>query len=218
MDISLLSLMSLGAALGMKNAVEPDHVTAVSTIAAKSRRIWTASLAGVFWGIGHTAALFAVGMLLILTKSEIPDGWAKLTEFCVGVMIVVLGISSLLDLRRREPANERQEPREKTAYWKTLMIGVVHGFAGSAAMVLLTMSLMRHVWEGALFILVFGLGTVAGMLLTTTVIGMPFALTSGKIRLNRALAGLAGAFSVAFGLYYMFETGVHEILVAHWPS
>src|SRR6476646_10202738 len=76
MEITFFSVLALGFVLGIKHAVEPDHVIAVSTIASRSRKIWHASLAGVFWGIGHTATLFIVGITFILMKGEIPEKWA----------------------------------------------------------------------------------------------------------------------------------------------
>ena len=82
MEITLFSVLTIGFILGIKHAIEPDHVIAVSTIASKSKKLWHASLAGVFWGIGHTSTLFIIGILLILMKNDI-----------VGQMVHVIGIS-----------------------------------------------------------------------------------------------------------------------------
>lgn len=214
---SLLSLLALGCVLGIKHAIEPDHVVAVSTIASKSNKIWSASLAGAFWGIGHTATLFAVGMFLIFTKTEIPEKWAMLLEFCVGVMIVYLGMYSILSMKKKEQRHLHDGRSERNlSYTKTMLIGIMHGFAGSAAMVLLTMSLIDTAWQGALFILVFGVGTVAGMLIATTIIGLPFVFTSKKIQINRLLVGLTGTISVLFGLFYMYDLGMNEGLFTLW--
>jgi len=216
MDFSLLTLLALGGALGVKHAMEPDHVVAVSAIASKSNKLWRASLAGAFWGIGHTATLFAVGMFLIVTKAEIPEKWAMLLEFCVGVMIVFLGVRCLADAMSSDRRSPSVRAGRGISYRDTMLVGVLHGFAGSAAMVLLTMSLMEHIWQGALFILVFGAGTAAGMLLATTLIGLPFVMSAGKARLNRILVGFAGTFSVLFGLYYMYNIGIYEGLLTQW--
>lgn len=166
MEISLLSTLAFGFILGIKHAIEPDHVIAVSTIASGSKKLWRSSLAGVFWGIGHTATLFIVGLVLILMKS--------------------------------------------------MLVGLVHGLAGSAAMTLLTMSTVKSVWEGAVYILVFGVGTVVGMLLFTTVIGIPFVISAKKIKINKALTQITGVISTAFGFYYMYNLGITEELFKLW--
>jgi ABC-type nickel/cobalt efflux system permease component RcnA len=102
MEISLLSVLAVGFILGIKHAIEPDHVIAVSTITSHSKKLWRASLAGVFWGIGHTATLFIVGLILILMKGEIPEIWDMSLEFAVGIMLIYLGITSLFSSRKKK--------------------------------------------------------------------------------------------------------------------
>ncbi|MBO8164113.1 MAG: sulfite exporter TauE/SafE family protein [Brevibacillus sp.] len=234
MESSLLTILLLGFWLGIKHAIEPDHVIAVSTIASRSRNLWRSSLAGVYWGIGHTATLFIVGIILILMKSSIPDKWAMSLEFTVGVMLVGLGLSNALLLHRhgQQPETRRmiesrrgaplsfstfkEHQHDDLSYWKSAGIGLVHGLAGSAALVLLTMELVPSVWAGALYILCFGAGTVLGMLLFTTVLGIPFVLTVNRTRLNTVLTQLTGVISIVFGLYYMYNLGVTEGLFRLW--
>lgn len=217
MGFGFFSLLALGCVLGIKHAVEPDHVAAVSAIAARSRRLLGAAMAGIFWGIGHSATLFAVGMALLWTRTEIPDRWALTLEFLAGAMIVFLGAGSLRSAMKRDGRDPvRSAAAETDGRLKTMLVGIVHGLAGSAALALLLMSLLDSAWQGALFLLSFGTGTVIGMLAATTVIGLPFVLTADKRRLNRRLVGLAGAASVLFGLFYMHEIGVKEGLIALW--
>ncbi|WP_213526118.1 sulfite exporter TauE/SafE family protein [Paenibacillus sp. J31TS4] len=236
MEASLLSILALGFVLGIKHAIEPDHVIAVSTIASRSKQLWRSSLAGVFWGIGHTATLFVVGTALILMKDEIPDKWAMSLEFLVGIMLVYLGVTtftslSRLRLRRHEHEGSvhkhvlaagpgGSEPHRHTgfSYWKSLAIGFIHGLAGSGAMVLLTMSTVNGVGQGIVYILIFGAGTVVGMLLFTTLLGIPFVLSSGRLTLNAMLTRATGVISVGFGLYYMYNLGVNEGLFQLWFS
>ena len=114
MEITLLSVLAIGFLLGIKHAIEPDHVIAVSTIASKSKKLWDASLAGVFWGIGHTATLFIVGIILILMKGDISDKWSMSLEFLVGIMLVYLGITSLLSSRKnKQHAHLHEEHSEQ---------------------------------------------------------------------------------------------------------
>lgn len=95
MEMSLLLVLAIGFVLGIKHALEPDHIIAVSTIASQSKKIWKSSLAGVFWGIGHTLTLLVFGVILILLKNEIPEAWAMSLEFLVGIMLVYLGITTI---------------------------------------------------------------------------------------------------------------------------
>lgn len=109
MDITLFSVLAIGFLLGIKHAIEPDHVIAVSTIASKSRKLWDASLAGVFWGIGHTVTLFTIGIILILMKDDISHKWSMSLEFLVGIMLVYLGITSFLSSRKNKQHAHLQE-------------------------------------------------------------------------------------------------------------
>jgi ABC-type nickel/cobalt efflux system permease component RcnA len=235
MEASMLSVLSLGFVLGIKHAIEPDHVIAVSTIASRSKKILRSSLAGVFWGIGHTATLFIVGFMLILMKGEIPEKWAMSLEFLVGIMLVYLGVSTFVSFKNihnhkqsrvgeeREYYHSHTQNNEhehkadgKAQYFKSMMIGLVHGLAGSAAMVLLTLSTVSSPWEGAGYILVFGAGTIVGMLFFSTVIGLPFVLSAKKLNLNKTFSQAAGIVSILFGLYYLYNLGITEGLFNLW--
>ena len=236
MEFTLLSVLALGFILGIKHAVEPDHVIAVSTIASKSKKIWDASLAGVFWGIGHTVTLFIVGIMFILMKGEIPEIWAMSLEFLVGIMLVYLGVTTILSLRNvhvHEHEHEGDEHKhihshqhegnhnhihehKKVSLVKSMVIGFVHGLAGSGAMILLTMSTVKSVWEAVMYILIFGVGTVIGMLFFTTIIGIPFVFSTKRLTVNKALTVTMGAISTVFGIYYMYNLGINEGLFYLW--
>jgi ABC-type nickel/cobalt efflux system permease component RcnA len=236
MEVSLLSIVALGFVLGIKHAIEPDHVIAVSTIASQSKKLFRSSLAGVFWGIGHTATLFIVGIILIVMKDKIPEKWAMSLEFLVGIMLVYLGITTLrsfknihvhksehdgekhkhLHSHKLNGEHEHTHQHINVDYFRSMLIGLVHGLAGSGAMVLLTMSTVKSVWEGAIYILVFGAGTVIGMLFFTTIIGLPFVLSAKKLSLNITLTRMTGVISTGYGIYYMYNLGVTEGLFKLW--
>lgn len=222
MEVTLLSVLALGFLLGIKHAIEPDHVIAVSTIASKSKRLWHASLAGVYWGIGHTATLFIIGIVLIFMKNGISEKWAMSLEFLVGIMLVYLGIVSILTIRKNKKHSHLSigqpvdENKREVSYVKSVLIGFVHGLAGSAAMVLLTMSTVNTAWQGGLYILIFGVGTVTGMLIFTTVIGIPFVLTKKRMDVSKVLIVTTGVISLLFGLYYMYNLGINEGLFSLW--
>ncbi|OAH52798.1 urease accessory protein UreH [Domibacillus aminovorans] len=236
MEVSYLSILALGFVLGIKHAIEPDHIIAVSTIASQSKKLLRSSLAGVFWGIGHTATLFIVGIIFILMKDEIPAEWAMSLEFLVGIMLVYLGVTTILSFKNihihehehdteehkhvhsheHSGKHEHKHRHKNVSYLKSLLIGLVHGLAGSGAMILLTMSTVKSVWEGAIYILIFGAGTVVGMLFFTTIIGIPFVFSAKKRSLNKTLTQITGVVSTVFGIYYMYNLGVIEGLFKLW--
>jgi sulfite exporter TauE/SafE len=233
MEDSLYMVMLLGFILGMKHALEPDHIIALSTIASRSKSLWRSSLTGVFWGIGHTATLFVIGLLLIILKLELSLKLSMSLEFLVGIMLVYLGFSTVISFRRKKihihehqhegiPHNHFHEKHEHThssfSYIKSTMIGMIHGLAGSAAMALLVMSTVSSVWKGIMYILVFGLGTVFSMLIVTTILGLPFVLSTKKLKLNTKFILATGALSILFGLYYMYNLGINEGLFKLWFS
>lgn len=94
--MNLLTTLMIGFILGIKHAIEPDHVIAVSTIVSRTKKLWTSSLVGIFWGIGHTITLLIFGMFFIFMKKDIPHEWAISLEFAVGIMLVYLGIYSIV--------------------------------------------------------------------------------------------------------------------------
>jgi sulfite exporter TauE/SafE len=225
MGISFLSVLALGFVMGSKHAIEPDHVIAVSTIASQSKKLSRSSLAGVFWGIGHTATLFIVGIILLIMKGEIPEKWAMSLEFLVGIMLVYLGITTITSIKKihvhhKEQdcgTNHNQENQPVIqSYIKSLVIGLVHGLAGSGAMVVLTMSTVNSVLESVIYILIFGFGTVFGMLFFTTILGIPFIISAKRVSINKSLTQITGVISTVFGIYYMYNIGVGEGLFKMW--
>ncbi|WP_010677705.1 HoxN/HupN/NixA family nickel/cobalt transporter [Bacillus timonensis] len=238
MEVTFFSVLALGLILGIRHAIEPDHVIAVSTIASQSKKLWNASLAGVFWGIGHTVTLFLVGLVVILMKNEIPEKWAMSLEFLVGIMLVYLGVRTILAFRnihkhkhkhvhdgeeqthvhslQKNGEHEHKNKHKYTSYLGSMFIGFVHGLAGSGAMVLLTMGTVNSVGEAVIFILIFGLGTVIGMLFFTTIIGIPFVLSKKRRTVSSTFGLITGAISTVFGIYYMYNLGINEGLLNLW--
>jgi ABC-type nickel/cobalt efflux system permease component RcnA len=236
MEVTLLTVLALGFILGIKHAIEPDHVIAVSTIASQSKKLWNASLAGVFWGIGHTVTLFIIGIILILMKGKISEKWAMSLEFLVGIMLVYLGVKTILSFKnihvhhhkhdgddhkhvhshQNSGEHKHKHQHQNVTYLESMLIGLVHGLAGSGAMVLLTMSTVKNVGEAAIYILIFGAGTVIGMLFFTTIIGIPFVLGKKRKTISRPLGITIGAISTVFGVYYMYNLGVNDGLFNLW--
>lgn len=218
-EINLLSILMIGFLLGIKHALEPDHVIGVSTLACQSKRLWKSSLVGVFWGVGHTGTLFIVGMIIIMLKISITDKWAMSLEFLVGIMLVYFGVTAVHSRKKwqtQQAETLEWDERRQSPYVKPLLMGFIHGLAGSASMILLTFSTVNSVGEGALYILVFGSGTIISMLLFNTLLGIPFVLSKDKRTVNTTLVQFAGLISLVFGLYYMYNLGVTEGLFMLW--
>lgn len=238
MENNLLMVLVIGLVLGFKHAIEPDHIIAVSTIASQSKKLWRSSLMGLFWGIGHSLTLLAVGLMFLVFKNSISQTWSMSIEFLVGVMLVYLGISTLLTYKKKKihvheheiggenqhqhfhshEHNKAHNHQHSKNYLKSMVIGIVHGLAGSAAMIVLTMSTVKGVSEGFLYMLIFGIGTILGMLLFTTLVGIPFVISAHKLRLNNVLVCAAGTFSTIYGFYFMYNLGVIEGLFTLWFS
>ena len=229
MNTALLTTLVLGFALGMKHALDADHVVAVSTIISQYRNPLKATLVGIFWGIGHTTTLLLVGIAVIGFKLVIPDQLALSMEFLVGVILFALGIQILwmylpkkkhlhvhdhgdkmhahehFHLRKGGGEDVQHHPLRQH---KSLLLGMMHGLAGSAALMLLVLSTIQSPIEGAIYILVFGVGSILGMIVISTLIGLPFALSSGRFAsLNHTIRFIAGLLSTALGIFVMIDIG-----------
>jgi high-affinity nickel-transport protein len=222
--VQLLSIAALGFFLGMRHATDPDHVLAVTTIVSGEKRIGRAAWIGALWGLGHTLTILVVGGAIILFGLVIPPRVGLTMEFSVAAMLIVLGLWNLSAMVRAageagDHTHAHPTPGSTGPFrWlRPVGIGVVHGLAGSAGVALLVLATIRDPLWATAYLLVFGVGTVAGMMLVTMSISVPFAYTSGRsVRINRALALASGLFSVAFGAFLVYEIGiVNGLFIAH---
>jgi len=186
----------------MRHATDPDHVIAVTTIVSSERSLSRAARIGALWGLGHTLTILIVGSAIILFKVGFSLRLGLSMEFTVAIMLIVLG---LLNLTTANAPITRVSPA------RPVFIGVVHGLAGSAGAALLLVPLIDDPRFAALYLIVFGLGTIAGMSLVTLAIAAP-ALAAGAptARVQRALRLASGAVSVVFGLYLAHKVGITE--------
>ena len=229
MNTALLTTLVLGFALGIKHALDADHVVAVSTIVGRYRNPLKATLVGIFWGIGHTTTLLLVGIAVIAFKLVTPDQLALSMEFLVGVILFALGIQILWmylpkkkhlhihdhgdKMHAHEHFHLRKEGGEDIQHHaprqhRSLFLGMIHGLAGSAALMLLVLSTIHTPIEGVIYILIFGIGSILGMMLISTLIGLPFALSSGRFASrNDRIRFIAGTLSVALGVFVMIDIG-----------
>ena len=222
-----LSFLLLGFLLGVKHALDADHVVAVSTIATENRSLKGSCAIGFCWGVGHTAVLLVAGLAVLGFHLAIPHDVARLFEAGVGVMLIGLGLSVGWTLLRERLHVHAHTHDDGTGHlhvhshcggpghahlhrfrleYKSLAVGMVHGLAGSAALLLLVLSTVRSLTDGMLYILVFGAGSIAGMVLLGAVLSVPFAVTPQRlVRTHLVLRALAGLASVGLGGSMLYE-------------
>jgi high-affinity nickel permease len=185
--------------LGMRHATDPDHIVAVTTIVTRERSVAKAAAIGAVWGFGHTITLLVVGGAIIAFKIGFNARLGLSMEFCVAVMLIVLGLMNLFDARPRSGLPSTSRP---------FFVGIVHGLAGSAAAALLIVPLMDDPRWAALYLLTFGLGTIVGMSLVTISIAAPSLVAAARMpNLQRSLRIASGAVSLVFGLYLAHQIG-----------
>jgi high-affinity nickel-transport protein len=221
-----LALAVVGFFLGMRHATDPDHVIAVTTFVAREKTASGAAAIGAAWGFGHTLTILVVGSGIILFEWVIPPRVGLSMEFSVGLMLIVLGVMNLKGMMRllgasrqgRDAVDQPFHPHSHGDYVRPLMVGVVHGLAGSAAVALLVLAAIPDPRWGFWYLLVFGLGTMAGMMLMTAAIVLPFAKTDARFaRLGGGVRIASGVISLGFGLFVAYRTGFTEGLFTGVP-
>lgn len=239
----MISIVTLGFLLGMRHATDADHVVAVATIVSRERVVRMAAWIGALWGIGHTVTIVAVGTPIVLLNWVVAPRIGLAMEFAVGAMLIFLGLRNLTGMdSSRTPEAPIAQPNDPPhghvhasdlasrfdqifgglrAYSviRPLVIGVVHGLAGSAAIALLVLTTIRDPRWAVAYLIVFGAGTVAGMIIITTAIAYPFARAGGSTSdTTRGYVRLAtGLLSVAFGAFIAYRIGIVDGLFSEIP-
>ena len=233
----IVFITGLGLILGMRHSTDADHVVAISTIVTKQRSIRNAAVIGSVWGLGHTITIFIVGSLIILFGVEIPPRLGLSMEFSVAIMLVLLGILNLTGVLQKltsrftpvigapkdrvalEAKRNRLSKMEKLldnsvgrlgVYQciRPLAIGLVHGLAGSAAVALLVLSTIHSPVWATVYLLVFGVGTMVGMMCMTAMIAAPLAFAGDRFaKLGKYLGAVSGMASLCFGSFLVYQLG-----------
>ncbi len=189
--LSALGLSLFGLLLGIRHAVDPDHVVAVTAIATGQRSVRNAGMIGAMWGVGHTFTILLVGGAIIVFRIAIPPRLGLAFEFAVGIVLIVLGLANLLSRAEVTPPRNSARP---------VVVGMVHGLAGSAAVALLVLAAVRDTAWAIGYLMLFGLGTIVGMIAVTTAIAVPAAYAATRVTaLRRYLVLASGAASVIAG-------------------
>lgn len=185
--------------LGMRHATDADHIVAITTIVNRERGMWRSSRIGVLWGLGHTVTIVIVGSAIILFKLAFTAIIGLSMEFCVAMMLIVLGLLNLTHGGAASDAVPQLRP---------FVVGVVHGMAGSAAATLLILPFIDDAGWAVLYLAVFGVGTIVGMAMVTLAIAAPAAYAGKRLAgLQRGMRLASGAVSLAFGAYLGYRIG-----------
>jgi len=209
------AVLAFGLILGFKHATEADHVMAVSTIVSEHRNLVKVAVVGGLWGLGHTVTLVVVGIVVLSLGVGIPENISHYLEFGVGIMIIWLSALALIRaLQGRQDVHVHTHSHGEEIHshsmsrigLKPLLVGAMHGLAGSAALTLLVLTQVHSMLLGICYLLIFGFGSVFGMMAVSTLIGLPFALSVG--RLNKfavRLQAVAGFVGLCFGCWYSYS-------------
>jgi sulfite exporter TauE/SafE len=231
----MLTFIILGFLLGLQHALEADHIAAVASIAADKKGFRPIVRHGALWGLGHAVTLGAFGGAVYALKLTLDEKLASGHEFAVGVMLVLLGARLIyvmakarihFHVHRHGPgdvhfhahshagdvvdhaASAHAHVHPQGHWGRSVAVGMIHGLAGSAALVALAAASAPSVPLGIAFMVLFGAGSIAGMALFSAVIAVPLSYTGKTLTwASRGLQAVAGIIAMGIGLHIMVETG-----------
>jgi cytochrome c biogenesis protein CcdA len=230
----MFAILMLGFLIGMKHALEADHVAAVASLATRSRSVIDTCRQGAAWGVGHTLTLLVFGGLVLVVDTVIPERLAQGLELAVGLMLVLLGADVLRRLvtervhfhlhrhgeqlhvhaHAHEPGGDHSRDPHAHSHpsglpLRSLLVGMMHGMAGSAALIILTLGTVQSPWEGLAYILLFGLGSVVGMALLALAIAIPLRYSARRLTVaHNALKAVVGLATLGLGGTLVYEIGI----------
>ena len=228
----MMTLLSLGFLLGMRHALEADHAAAVASLALRKNSMSHTVKQGLAWGVGHTITLLAFSSVVLLLGSVIPARFAQGLEFGVGLMLIGLGVDVIRRLRLERvhvhvhqhqdrqphihPHSHKDSSRSTTSShdhlhhhrfpYRALLVGLMHGMAGSAALILLTLHTTISPGQAVGYILVFGLGSTLGMGLLSLVMAIPLWYSANSLtRVHRGIQTCVGIGTTVLGLAVIYQ-------------
>lgn len=226
------SILFFGFLLGMRHATEADHLTAIFTLSTQRGALSQGFKLGVAWGAGHTLTLTLLGGTVLVLGKTIPSNFAQGLEAIVGAMLLLLGFDVLRRLYKddlslnnylRWPKHIQLQiasstklnnnapllSRSKKMPARALLIGMVHGLAGSSALILISLEQASTVSTGLIYIVIFGCGSILGMGLLSLAIALPTYVTATKWNYAyRSFSIAAGLTSVAMGMNIIYQSGI----------
>jgi cytochrome c biogenesis protein CcdA len=219
-DVASFLIVVTAFVLGLGHSLDPDHVVAVSTLICKNTSLRKSVASATAWGAGHSAILLVVGLLVLGLRVAIPESVVQLFELTAGIMLIALGILVLRPLlthklRHRELQEEAnsQTPTSLDApshghlhVHKSALTGVLQGLAGSAAIMLVTLTTVNSLELGLVFILVFGAGVILGMVSIACLISSLLNYTASRIeKVHEKIGAITGTISIGFGVFIITQ-------------
>lgn len=228
---SILTVLGFGFLLGLRHATDADHVVAVTTILGKHGKIRHSTIVGILWGIGHSITVTLIAIPIIFYSFVVPERLANTLEFLVGLMLVLLGILTLSGIKGKvhihpheaKAGAKHSHPHAHFHFLDSLssdfhhigifhtirpiVVGLIHGLAGSAAVTILILSTIKNPKLAAIYLFIFHFGVVIGMMIITTLLGASILLIKKKSeKIHRYLIILSSILSFIFGLYIIYQT------------
>lgn len=239
-----LLILITGFLLGMKHATEADHLAAVATLATRQNSLAQTLRQGIAWGVGHTLTLMLFGGIVLALGTSLPESAAQGLELAVGLMLIVLGADVLRRLVQRRihfhvHSHENnikhvhahshahdyvgasvhryslhQHSHGEKLPLRALAVGMMHGMAGTAALILLSLGAVQSISMGLLYIVLFGVGSIIGMALLSVAIAIPLRLSADYLGwLHNGMVALVGGFSCVLGILLVYQIGIVERLL-----
>ena len=216
MDLSVILILLTGLALGLVHSLDPDHIVAVSTLLCNTRSLRKSITSATFWGIGHSTVLFVSGFLILILRVAIPENVVNIFEGAAGAMLILLGcyvIGPLILDRAKasHPLSQTEEThfpnhnisrseKDHTHIHKSTLTGLLQGLGGSAALMLVTLTTVSSVELGLVFILIFGIGVILGMVGISCLVGSIMTYTASHLeKVNKIIKAVTGSVSIIFG-------------------
>ncbi|MEQ8712746.1 MAG: urease accessory protein [Cyclobacteriaceae bacterium] len=189
--------------IGFNHAFEADHVLAVGNLANKRGSFLEAIKDGLFWGLGHTSTIFAVGCVIILGKLTFDISTFSYFEVAVGATLVALGIFRIAKTRTKAISKDEPHARgTKLAY----SIGLLHGLAGSGAVILIALSEIQSSSLSIIYLLLFGSGSILGMMIVAALFKIPLSSKAGiSTSLQKGFVVLSGLLCIGYGVYMIYS-------------
>ncbi len=219
--VALSLSLFFGFFVGLKHAFEPDHLAAVSALSAGRSGVREGAKLGAWWGLGHSFSLFALAGPLVLLEAQIPVSAAEALEFAVGCMVLGLGVRSVwlalrdgaagltLPHQHGELTHSHRAPSAHFHFMtvpvatRPLLVGMVHGLAGSGALAALVIPTLRGAVGRVGYVLLFGVGSTLGMALLSGMVHLPLAKINASKFMRATLFFLVGLISIAIGALWM---------------
>ncbi len=211
---------------GFAHAFEADHLLAVSNIVSRRNSIRLSLKDGIYWGLGHTSTILLIGILVLLFRVNISAQYFHYLEAIVGIMLIVLGLYRLKKLLPVKKIIIHTHPHEhdeggehqhlhvhigspsKHSHQHSLAygVGLVHGLAGSGALIVMVMIQIKEPMNGLLYLLIFGIGSIGGMLIAAGLFSIPFSKKMMKARaLQSSLIIISALLCLIYGSLVVYN-------------